>query len=230
MYQCPPHAQYQYFNYSLFIVLLYRDDMKIRRSRNEIWWTWCNFTVISMPSRSHISRFTETLNFSCHTLACNRCNSHGRGLHDYPVVYRRIILRLLARTCPTSRKKRKKESTRFLRRAAQKRDSRRIKRFIGIFMLQTITIVLLILYFITRLFFSLSSFVRNDHIRHCDLSRGNERKKNREKERACVCVCMYLQQSIGRTRVKMYDFNVRGVQEKGIEIRILFLYVKKCKN
>lgn len=147
------------------------------------------------------------------------------------VAYRRIILRLLARTCPTSRKKRKKESTRFLRRAAQKHDSRRIKRFIGIFMLQTITIVLLILYFITRLFFSLSSFVRNDHIRHCDLSRGNERKKNRENERACVCVCMYVSTAeYRRTRVKMYDFNVRGVQEKGIEIRILFLYVKKCKN
>lgn len=34
IYQFPPRAQYQYFNYFLFIALLYCDDMKIHQVHN----------------------------------------------------------------------------------------------------------------------------------------------------------------------------------------------------
>lgn len=113
----------------------------------------------------------------------------------------------------------------------QKRDSRRIKRFISVFILQTITIILLILYFIIR-FFShriLSESTTSVIVIYREETNG--RKTERKKERMCVCVgeCMY-HCEYRRTRVKMYNLSVRGVQEKGIEIPILFLYDKKRKN
>lgn len=148
------------------------------------------------------------------------------------VAYRRIISRLLARTWSTSRKKRKEKSTRFLRcAAAQKRDNRRIERFIGIFMLQTITIALLILYFITRLFFSHYQVLSETTTSVIVIYREETNGRKTERKREHVYVYVYVSTAeYRRTRVKMYDFNVQGVQEKGIEIRILFLYVKKRKN
>lgn len=69
--------------------------------------------------------------------------------------------------------------------------------------------------------------LKRPHLRHCDLSRGNKWKKERERERACVYVNIY--SKVSRTRVKMYDLSVQGVQEKGVEIRILFCTMRNVK-
>lgn len=95
--------------------------------------------------------------------------------------------------------------------------------------------MLLILYFTTRLFshYRVSSETTTSVI---VIYREETNGRKTEKESAmcvrvcmCVYVCEYPAEYRG-TRVKMYDHSVREVQEKGIEIRILFLYVKKRKN
>lgn len=143
-----------------------------------------------MPSRSHTSQKRW---ISLVTLL--RAIDVIRTVEDSTIIWRCVAIYYLefigTYVINVEKEKRKKKNTRCLQRVTtQKCDSRRIEQFISIFMLQTITIILLILYFITQ-FFSLLSFVWDDHIRHCDLSRGkNEQKKNRKRKSVCACMCV----------------------------------------
>lgn len=186
---------------------------------------WCNFVcaVISMPSRSHTSQKRWV---SLVTLL--RAIDVIRTAEDSTIIWRCVAIYYLAfigtYVINVEKEKRKrKKNTRCLQRVTtQKCDSRRIEQFISIFMLQTITIILLILYFITHFFSLLLSFVWNDHIRHCDLSRGkNEQKKNRE--RKSVCVRMYV-----CARVCTYVSIHNSIGER--EWKCMILVSEECKR
>lgn len=149
MYQCPPRAQYQYFNYSLFIVLLCRDDMKIHRSRNgtsvDLGVTLCAPSSLCLPD--HIT--SQKCRVSLVTLL--RAIDVIRTAEDSTIIrrcvaYRRIILRIFGTYVVNVEKERITQKTSAVPStcgSSKMRQSlnRTVYRFI--FMLQTITIALL---------------------------------------------------------------------------------------